>query len=269
MSEERGLRNQVKTDQYGVFHLEGLRVEDQPLHVSLVIRTPDGRAGTYVVPLETFGETIIPGFQFIPDVVPAQVTQPLPPRPPDPPPENPTVGPGETVIVNKRVATPQTPPPPQIPQPARAPIVEIAAPVNGFKTGASQVRVLGTVSDPTVTTALILVNGAGTQVSVQAGRFSADVPINSGWNGIQAQASITDENGATLTGISDLVRVLQTADASTGALAGIVTDQNTNYPVSGMTVRIAGTGASTLTDNLGVWQIRDVAPGTVTLEFLP
>ena len=277
--EDRGTVQVTKTDALGVFHLPALSLPDFPQELSLLIRHGN-QSGTYRVFLKKDGETFIDPLPFLPDEVPLEVSGELPQivQPDPPPPLTTAVSPGEvTFYENFEVTIPGFQPPeghefpPQPPEKAAPPIVKIVNPVDGLKTVFDEIEVKGVVSDGSVATVELFVNGSATQVSVEDRTFSATIPIEMGLNHIRATASIV-QDGEVLTGASSPVNVRRVSIdeiPETGAISGILVDRTTGYPASGIRVELVGTDKFAITDALGTWQISDVPAGLVTVQILP
>lgn len=273
------------TDQYGVFHMPGLiSTLSAPRAVSLVITDTLKRTSTLRIPsLEPIGETFVDPLVFTPDVIPLPESH-VPNPPPGPPVEKnvpATVTGGVlSVIITEDlmtgglapVAPPVIPPiiPPSDPASLRASKVELIAPVNGLQVNTDTTLVSGVVSDPTVETVEVLVNGTVVPMPVLGNRrFSGIVNLKDGINSIEAKGTIT--NGQiTLTGSSGVFYV-QRIDGlpAKGALSGMVLDSATGYPVADVRVIIKNTGLYTYTDSLGVWFISDLPAGNYEVQIIP
>jgi hypothetical protein len=278
-AEGNGITTDGQTDENGVVHLPGfLTPTSQPPSVSLLIRDTFGRTMTVRInSLVREGETFIDPLIFSSDVIPA---------PPSvaPPPTTPPVPVTLTGISITNTGIPSAfitqinpgglPPisPPAIPSnlaTARAPKLELVAPVDGLQTAGASVEVVGVVNDPMVTLARLVVNGVEQEVAVSNGRFSGSINLNSGINSISASASITID-GQTLTGSSGVAYVQRTdAAPAKGALSGIVLDRTTGYPVANVRVMIQRTGLYAYTDAMGVWFIENVPNGTYAIDIVP
>ena len=72
---------------------------------------------------------------------------------------------------------------------------------------------------------------------------------------------------ASLLGLADGTFMARTAQAQTGGtVTGTVTDAESNQPLVGVQVTIYGTGRGSQTNDAGVYTIRDVPPGVITVE---
>jgi hypothetical protein len=278
-AEGNGITTDGKTDGNGILHLPGLLTPTAaPPSVSLLIRDSLGRTMTVRInSLDRSGETFIDPLIFVPEIAPPPPSL----APPTPTPPESTVVPGITITgadVPNPLLTPINPgslppvAPPDVPTSlatAQAPRVRLVAPVDGLQTANTSISFFGTVSDPSITTARINVNGIESSVSVIGGRFSGTAELNAGINSISASASKTVES-ATLSGNSGVsyVERIDTPPVKS-ALSGIVVDENTGYPVANVRVMIQGTGLYAYTDSMGVWFIEDVPNGSYDVEIVP
>jgi hypothetical protein len=262
------------TDAYGVFHMPGLITPlEAPTSMSLVITDTLRRSSTLRInSLERIGETFVDPLIFTPDVIPLPPSHhPDPPAPPEEKNVTNTVTGGGTAIMIEEIYTGGLPP---VTTPSnatpRAPKVDLIAPANGLQVSGDTILVSGVVSDPMVGTVEVLVNGNVIPMTVNSSRrFSGSVDLQSGVNSIEAKASITT-SAETLTGSSGVFYVQQIDGTPTkGALAGIVLDSATRYPVTDARVIIKNTGLYTYTNSLGVWFISDLPAGTYEVQIIP
>jgi len=282
---DRGETKSALTDQYGVFHLPGLLLEGFPLQVGLLIRSADGKSGTYIAKMRDRGETFME-ITFIPDEVPSQ-----PPIIPDNPLSMPIIKvdiplqgqcfpvypycdpdfPEWHPVSEIGVDLIELPPPPIIPGELkpRAPRIEVITPVDGMRTDKEDICVFGYVDDPSVTQISLYHNGVGQTIPVKNHRFGYPIKLRLGLNHIQAKATVY-LGGDPLEGISKPVLVFRTNDIPTvGTISGIVKDKRSGYPLPDTLIRIQGTKLETYTNELGIWNIKEVPLGQVNIEVIP
>jgi len=83
------------------------------------------------------------------------------------------------------------------------PEVTITSPANGLATNTASQVVTGTISDPTITTATLYINGVNQTIPVSWGSFSAGVTLATGTNTLKVEAT----NGTGNTGTSGNITV--------------------------------------------------------------
>ncbi|MFH0730124.1 MAG: carboxypeptidase regulatory-like domain-containing protein [Pseudomonadota bacterium] len=275
----------VQTDDYGVFHLPGLRVPDAtPPSVTLLIRDTYGRAMTVVIKsLDREGETFLdplifspeppptpsyapPGTTPPPQLVSVPITLPAPDSVPGPQRHKPLITP---VRVPHRSAL-TAPSDPQHLNGLRAPKIEIVSPADGLSTKETSIEVYGVVSDPQVVQVQLYVGETAVTVPVVAGVFKHVVTLKKGVNALSASASVSDGSSATASGHSsaNYVEVVESAPQS-HCISGIVIDTETGYPVVNAQVSLQGTGFYAYTNSLGTWFLNDVPTGAFVVDVLP
>ncbi len=267
---DRGEVRSALTDQYGVFHLPGLLLEGFPLQMGLLIRSADGRSGTYIAKMRDRGETFIPELLFVPDTLPSGTVS-LPTQPSPVPPVSVSIPLPPAWDPVFEIDRPELPPPPVLPGTTspRAPRVEIVTPVDGKRLNQDEDQILGYVDDPSVTQAVLTMNGIEETVSVQDHLFRKSISLRPGVNHIQAKATVFS-GGEPLTGISKPVLVFRINESITaGTISGIIRERSTGYPVPDALIRIQGTNLEAYANELGIWSIREVPLGTVTVEIIP
>jgi hypothetical protein len=206
-----------------------------------------------------------PGVVPPPQLVNVPITLPAPDSIPGPQRHKPLITP---VRVPHRAAL-TVPSDPQHLNGLRAPKIEIVSPVDGLRTQETSIEVYGVVSDPQVVQVQLYAGETAATVPVAAGVFKYVATLKKGVNALSASAAVSD-GSATASGHSSVnyVEVLEAAPQS-HCISGIVTDDETGFPVVNAQVSLQGTGFYAYTDSLGTWFINDVPTGAFVVDVLP
>lgn len=236
---------------------------------SLVLQTTDqtfvklqysGMPG--VIPPPTYGSgTATPptGPHFIPGTGDGDTT-----LPPEPAPA--LVTPGQTTLVPDIPISTSPPSTPPGGSTAAMPKIIILAPADDLVTAAAAHTLVGTVSDTSITSITLDINGVTQTIPVANKTFRQAITLTPGLNTLVA-SGINDKGiEAQSDPVMDTVDAAFTGD--TGALTGRVMN-GSGYPAQGIRIVEESTSNVTYTDINGTYRFTGIPVGRVTLRVLP
>ncbi len=240
----------------------------QPTDQTFVKLTYSGAPGTIIPPVYGLGTLVPPeGPSFVPGPgdgemenplpVPAQVTPGQTTLIPDIPVDIPPDGSG----VTGSPASPGTPSPGA--GAASMPRIVILSPADDLKTVHTGHTLVGTVSDTSITSVILDIDGATESLPVSNKTFRQAITLSQGVNTILVRG--TNDKGVTAQSDPVLVTVSPDFDGATGSLSGRLID-GYGYPAQGIRVVEESSGKVTYTDIDGHYRFTGVPVGRATIR---